>query len=77
MVVGRKVHSGLWWGSRKHVLDLEIDGRVIELRISKEWDWRAFRVETSGGCCEHGNELLELINCGEIFDDLSCSELLQ
>jgi len=25
MVVGRKVHSGLWWGSRKHVLDLEID----------------------------------------------------
>jgi hypothetical protein len=55
----------LWWGIREDLQDLEIDGRVIELRISKEWDWRAFRVETSGGCCEHGNELLESGNCGE------------
>jgi len=67
MVGGRKVHSGLWWESRKHLLDLEVDVRAIALRISKEWDWRAFRVETSGGCCEHDNELLELINCGEIL----------
>jgi hypothetical protein len=57
----------LWWGSRKHLLDLEIDGRVIKLRISKEWDWRAFRAVTSGRGCEHGNELLESVNCAEVL----------
>jgi len=40
---------------------------TIKLRISKEWDWRTFREETSGGCCEHGNELLESVNCGEVL----------
>lgn len=67
MVDGRKVHSGLWWGSRKQLIDLEVDGRIIELRTSKELDWRAFRVETSGGCCEHGHELLKSVNCGEVL----------
>jgi hypothetical protein len=61
-------------GKRDHLKDLGIDGSIIFKWILKVWDGRAcagliwFRVRTCGRPCDHGNEPLSFIKCGEFVD---------
>jgi len=54
--------------------DPGIDGRIILRRIFRKWDGEAwtefvwFRIGTSGGLCECGNEPSGSIKCGEFLD---------
>jgi len=61
-------------GERDHLEDVGIDGSIIFKWILKVWDGRAcagliwFRVRACGRPCDHCNEPLSFIKCGEFLD---------
>jgi hypothetical protein len=61
-------------GERDHLKDLGIDGTIIFKWILKVRDGRAcagliwFGVRACGSPCDHGNEPLSFIKCGEFLD---------
>jgi hypothetical protein len=61
-------------GERDHLKDLGIGGSIIFKWILKIWDGRAcagliwFRVRICGRPCDHDNEPLSFIKCGEFLD---------
>jgi hypothetical protein len=78
-----EVHTVFWWGDlreRRHLKDLDIDGRIVLKRVLKKRD-RGSRYciylaqdRQFAGACERGDEPSSSTKCGEFVNYLSFSE---
>ena len=68
------MHTGFWCVEKEdHLKDLGVDGDNIKMdlqeRGSGPWTGLSWlRKGTNGVGCEHGNEHLGFIKCGEFYD---------
>ena len=70
------MHTGFWRGNpkeREHLVDPEVDGRIILKWILKRWDrqvldWSHSEWGQVAGCCECGNGPSGSIKCGQFLE---------
>ena len=71
------MQTGFWWGhlrERDHLEDLGAEGRIILKFVFKECDGEAwigliwFRIQTTVGTCNCGNELPGSVKYGSCLD---------